>query len=472
MSVSKSSIRVAGGAVVLGAILASSVQAATLTKTVNWDGGGADTNWSNQANWVEESLVIAGSGPKNDSVFGSDKYNYNVIIDSAMPVYVDQKNFTVSSLTIGSAANAASVTTTGGSNKLTTTTLSVLGHSVLDISYTNGLYVVGSGNALTYESTAKIQGAGRIVFTNSQNIAGGTYNVSVGFGTESATTSSAYAMQGNVTVGSYNGQAKSVTIISNYSGAFVTQTLNTGNYSLSIAGGLTMGEYDKKTDAGNQSSYAVINAGTSSVSIGGDVTIVSDANGVNQSGAALKKDSYINAGAATFKFGGSFAVNRATNKWVGDTISTGWDTHLATFEFNGGGSAAAPKILEVMSEDRGGDGLADTDWDNNFAIGTLIVKDGTYLKLQDLYDNAYTGDVGSRVAVTGAEALYVDNISIAAGSTLDLNGINVYYSGTASIEGTIIGGSLTSLHPVPEPAAIGLLGAGALFMLARKKSRA
>jgi hypothetical protein len=42
------------------------------------------------------------------------------------------------------------------------------------------------------------------------------------------------------------------------------------------------------------------------------------------------------------------------------------------------------------------------------------------------------------------QALYVDQLNLTAGSTLDLNGLNLYYR-SGSILGTVLGGTLTQL---------------------------
>jgi len=91
--------------------------------------------------------------------------------------------------------------------------------------------------------------------------------------------------------------------------------------------------------------------------------------------------------------------------------------------FEGGAEDIDP--LEVAGQDRGElpGGLR-----GNFALGTLTVGsaiDIGRVQLVDLVDN--------QPGFVGSEALYVDHLNIAAGSTLDLGGLNLYY-GTATFE--------------------------------------
>ena len=77
------------------------------------------------------------------------------------------------------------------------------------------------------------------------------------------------------------------------------------------------------------------------------------------------------------------------------------------------------------------------------------------LRLEDLADN------GNR---SSAEALYVHDLIVGPGSTLDLGGLAVYYDGQFVNEGSIIGGAPMS---VPEPSTIFPLMVG-LLALARR----
>ncbi len=101
--------------------------------------------------------------------------------------------------------------------------------------------------------------------------------------------------------------------------------------------------------------------------------------------------------------------------------------------------------LEAASIDLGANSAG---FEGNFAWAKLIVGNAdvtAQLRLVDTYENHL-----------GTEALYVDRLIVAAGSSLDLNGLNIYYR-EAEIAGQVItsGGSL--LAAVPEPTTFTLM---------------
>jgi len=87
-----------------------------------------------------------------------------------------------------------------------------------------------------------------------------------------------------------------------------------------------------------------------------------------------------------------------------------------TLIFEGGVEDVDP--VEVAGENMGAI-LAGLD--NNFALGTLVLggEDVARIMLVDLSDNQPGWD--------GSEALYVSNLVLNPGSTIDLNGLNLYY---------------------------------------------
>ena len=104
-----------------------------------------------------------------------------------------------------------------------------------------------------------------------------------------------------------------------------------------------------------------------------------------------------------------------------------------TFVFEGGTDHWSR--LEVAGRDIG---LQPSGFDSNFALGNLVIggADEANLRLQDLVDN------GNR---SSSEALYVHDVTLAAGSTLDMNNLNLYFNGMFTDHGgTIINGE-------PEP---------------------
>jgi hypothetical protein len=97
------------------------------------------------------------------------------------------------------------------------------------------------------------------------------------------------------------------------------------------------------------------------------------------------------------------------------------------------GTASEPQEIEAMSQDLGpgSDGFV-----GNFAYGTISLQGHTYARLVDDYKN---------IALPEAipEAVYVNRILVTPGSTLDLNGLNLYtYPGEAGIAGKVINGKI------------------------------
>jgi len=104
-------------------------------------------------------------------------------------------------------------------------------------------------------------------------------------------------------------------------------------------------------------------------------------------------------------------------------------------------------LLEVAGTDLGPTVLGFKD---NFVMGSLVLgaTNPVVLWLEDYYDN------GNR---SSAEALYVHNITIYPGSTLEMEGLNVYYDGSFVNHGTVLNGTPVF---VPEPATMALLALG------------
>ena len=114
------------------------------------------------------------------------------------------------------------------------------------------------------------------------------------------------------------------------------------------------------------------------------------------------------------------------------TANVLWDTDQTEFRFDGG--TAAVQSLEVASRDVGPFTAGYVD---NFAIGTLMVgPTTTSLVLNSVEDNS-----------PGAEALYVIDLVLEGGTTLDLNGFNLYYASLIDNGATIIlnGGQLVEV---------------------------
>lgn len=116
--------------------------------------------------------------------------------------------------------------------------------------------------------------------------------------------------------------------------------------------------------------------------------------------------------------------------------------------------------LEAASRDMGDTPLA---YSNNFAWDDLIIGDESTISDLQLVDNFQNS--------TRIDAVYVDRLIISAGSSLDLNGINLYYR-QAEIDGTVnfAGGKLIAV-PVPEPATYVMVSVFALLAFSDHRSR-
>ncbi len=107
-----------------------------------------------------------------------------------------------------------------------------------------------------------------------------------------------------------------------------------------------------------------------------------------------------------------------------------------------------------MSADQG---AVQAGFAGNSAYGSISITGGTYLQLVDNARNS-TG--------TGHEAVYANGLVLAAGATLDLNGLHMYVRG-AVINGTVVNGTVTQVPgggslQVGTPAASDLVVAGAI----------
>jgi RHS repeat-associated protein len=159
---------------------------------------------------------------------------------------------------------------------------------------------------------------------------------------------------------------------------------------------------------------SISNQGTLSA-IGGTLSIISDVH-IDSSG--------ILAGQAP----GTITV---AGNLLGTTSNGDLFAPLGTVLFNGQGTAAAPQLLEVRSNDQGS---VSQGFARNFNYGTLALANNTYVKLTE-------SSMSNR-------ALYVNTLIVPAGCTLDLNGLHVY-ARAVQADGMILGGSVNEVPPGP-----------------------
>ncbi|MDE2507323.1 MAG: PPC domain-containing protein, partial [Planctomycetota bacterium] len=141
-----------------------------------------------------------------------------------------------------------------------------------------------------------------------------------------------------------------------------------------------------------------------------------------------------------------------TGNLSGTTTNADRFAPLGTVVFNGGGGASNPQTWEAMSNDLG---ATQAGFQNNFAFGTVSVTANTYVQLVDNSKNS-TG--------TGAEAVYVNELVVPSGATLDLNGLHLYVRGS-QIAGTILNGTITEVpgggaiqQGIPTAGNLGVIG--------------
>lgn len=123
-----------------------------------------------------------------------------------------------------------------------------------------------------------------------------------------------------------------------------------------------------------------------------------------------------------------------------------------TLVFSGVGYDSSPQKLEVMSRD---DGVVPFDFERGFAIGQVVIRDGSYVQLVDNTDNAFAET---------AEAIYVNTLVVDEISVLDTQGYPVY-SRQSRVDGDIIGHQLTPIFDggalrfgVQTPGAVEAIG--------------
>ena len=112
---------------------------------------------------------------------------------------------------------------------------------------------------------------------------------------------------------------------------------------------------------------------------------------------------------------------------VGNTTNAAGFAALGAVILDGSGTSSSPQLLEAMSQDLGN---VAAGYSNNFAYNTLELTANTYVELVDNGANSPGGT---------PEAVYVNDLIVPSGASLNLNGLHLY-AVHSTIAGTIIDG--------------------------------
>jgi len=225
-----------------------------------------------------------------------------------------------------------------------------------------------------------------------------------------------------------------------------------GTYELSADGALTVEERLTIGRSGN--GQMIVSAGT----LATEELIIGRYSGVGQL-AITDSTAEVTVGTElTFGANGGFTAepgsaihmthdpnNTAAALFDNLSISEFSLSGLANLELSFEGGADLTSTMEIACEDLGAE---ESGFANNFALGTLRVgtsETPARVQLIDERDNGNHGGPGG-----DAEALYVDKIFLSANSTLDLNGLHVYYHRLCNDGGMIeLNGGLLQRVPAP-----------------------
>lgn len=124
----------------------------------------------------------------------------------------------------------------------------------------------------------------------------------------------------------------------------------------------------------------------------------------------------------------------------GSALAAAFDLRSTTVRFDAGGLST--QMLTLAGLDFGTDAAG---WSNNFAFGALVIGNG----------------LAGRVQLVGGatNALYVENLTVAGGAELLLNGRMIYTLNEAVLEGTVVTGG-GAIVLIPEPSAVVLVVVG------------
>ncbi len=306
----------------------------------------------------------------------------------------------------------------------------------------NSTYVLTAGTlSAENETIGVVWGIGKFVQSGGSNTVGSTLRLG----------------ESNKSHGTYELKAGNLiahTVEVGY--GYVQYPGNTGTFNHSGGTNMISGSLFLGYNTGASGTYTIGNAnlGVSNFYVGydgsGTLNITNTAANITVSNLLQfgADSTFIAVPGATIHMTGSAFKNQSTDP---DALA---GLANLTLIFEGGTEDIDP--FEAAGEDMG---AVFAGLESNFALGTLQLggADIGQLQLVDLFDN--------QPGWEGSEALYVENLILGAGSTLDLNGLNLYYLNFTDYGGTVTGGTPTQ---VPEPASVLLLALGACLPLLRK----
>src|SRR5271157_2598176 len=415
---------------------------------VSWTGGGNNFNWNNPANW-STNTVPGASDDVTINVANNPTIIYNGTSTIQSLVDYDSLNIAGGSLTVTSGASQVvgslnigsgatlSVTASGATN-IDGANLYASGGATLSLpaatSYTNNggwganytLQASGAGSVLSLPNLTTITGSTQSnanIYLNAT--AGGTLDLHAATAVASGAvnlladgTGSLLDLSALASFQGFFGYYDTSNIQATNGGTLRVPnltTINTVNLTTDPTATFTLPENQTFSFTGGANT---IQTGTFLVQ--GNLSIQNNATLSIQGGLTLNGQGGLSsASASTLQVSGNV---------LGNTTNAAGFNPLGTVVLDGGnGTNNPPQLLEVMSQDLGNVAAGFT---NNFAYGTLQLTANTYV---ELVDNA-ANSPGST-----PQALYVNNLIVPAGATLNLDGLHLYVH-TEQINGTIVSG--------------------------------
>ena len=431
-----------------------------LLSAVGWVGTGDGHSWSDEDNWStgqvpsadDDVTINAPSGTTIQGPTGTTTIN-SLDIQSGNLVLAGAGLSVTDSVTVENGQNlkVTSGTLTAATIHLDDSTLTLNGGAVKDATIdgtgTGKLILTNNSGTLSAVTVA----AGMVIDgtqlntsypqnSNSVNVINGlTLNGSLLLGKADGSTAGTLYFNGTQTLG-----GTGVVTFGNSVGNGLIEN-GSGTVTLTIGSGITVqGGSGSISGAGNYGQIqSVINQGTVNVSGGGNVVIGGNQVTLGGSVSATNGSKITVSGPLTIAAQASLhesadsTIQFNNNVLSPATNPTQFDVP-GTVVLAGSGTSVSPELLEALSQDRGTSANA---FSNNFVIGTLVLANNTYAKVVDQNNSS------------PQQTVYANSIIIPAGTTLDLNGLNVY---TRALQqtGTVVNGTITQI-PDSGPLVVG-----------------